>query len=37
MRRFPTNIISSIFRFEEKQLYKASDNASEVPSVDFSR
>jgi LemA protein len=36
-RRFPTNIISSIFRFEEKQLYKASDNASEVPSVDFSR
>lgn len=36
-RRFPTNIISSIFGFEEKQLYKASDNASEVPSVDFSR
>ena len=36
-RRFPTNIISSIFGFQEKPLYKASDNASEVPPVDFSR
>ncbi|GAA0084378.1 LemA family protein [Clostridium sp. CTA-7] len=36
-RRFPTNIISSIFGFQEKPLYKASDSASEVPSVDFSR
>ncbi|MDZ7542636.1 LemA family protein [Clostridium perfringens] len=36
-RRFPTNIISSIFGFQEKHLYKASDSASEVPSVDFSR
>lgn len=36
-RRFPTNIIASLFGFEEKPLYKASDNASEVPSVDFTR
>ena len=37
LRRFPTNIVASIFGFEAKPLYKASDNASEVPSVDFSR
>ena len=37
LRRFPTNIVASIFGFEEKALYKASDNASEVPSVDFTR
>ena len=37
LRRFPTSIIASIFGFEAKPLYKASDNASEVPSVDFSR
>lgn len=36
-RRFPTNIIASLFGFEEKPLYKASDSASEVPSVDFTR
>ena len=36
-RRFPTNIIASLFGFQEKPLYKASDGASEVPSVDFSR
>lgn len=35
LRRFPTNIIASIFGFEQMPLYKASDNASEVPSVDF--
>ena len=36
-RRFPSNIIASIFNFEEKPLYKASDGAKEVPSVDFSK
>jgi len=36
LRRFPSNIVASIFGFEQKPLYKASDNASEVPSVDFS-
>jgi len=35
-RKFPTNIIASLFGFEEKSLYKASEGASEVPSVDFS-
>ncbi|WP_308779578.1 LemA family protein [uncultured Clostridium sp.] len=37
LRRFPTNIVASIFGFEAKPLYKANDNASEVPSVDFTR
>ena len=36
LRRFPSNIVASIFGFEQKPLYEASDNASEVPSVDFS-
>lgn len=35
-RKFPTTIIASMFNFEEKPLYKASNGASEVPSVDFS-
>ena len=35
-KKFPTTIIASIFNFQEKPLYKASDGASEVPSVDFS-
>lgn len=34
-RKFPSSIIASIFNFEEKPLYKASEGASEVPSVDF--
>lgn len=36
-RRFPSNIISSIFGFQEKPLYKASEGAQEVPSVDFTK
>ncbi len=36
-RRFPTNMISSIFGFEEKPLYKASEGSQEVPSVDFTK
>lgn len=36
-RRFPSNIISSIFGFQEKPLYKASEGAKEVPSVDFTK
>ncbi|MBE6061702.1 MAG: LemA family protein [Clostridium sulfidigenes] len=34
--RFPTNIIASLFGFDEKPYYKASAGATEVPSVDFS-
>ena len=34
-RRFPTTIISSLFGFQEKPLYKASAGATDVPSVDF--
>lgn len=36
-RRFPTTIISSLFGFQEKPLYKASAGASDVPSVDFNQ
>lgn len=35
-RRFPSNIVSSLFGFVEKPLYKVSGGASEVPLVDFS-
>ncbi|MGG7177672.1 LemA family protein [Clostridium paraputrificum] len=35
-RRFPSNITASIFGFEERPLYKASEGANQVPSVDFS-
>lgn len=35
-RKFPSNIIASIFNFEQKPLYKASEGAETVPSVDFS-
>ncbi len=36
-RKFPNNIVSSLFAFEEKALYKASEGAQEVPKVDFSK
>ena len=35
-KSFPANIVASIFGFQEKSLYKASEGAQEVPSVDFS-
>ena len=35
-KSFPTNIVASIFGFQEKPLYKASEGAEQVPSVDFS-
>jgi len=36
-RSFPSNIISSLFGFQEKELYKASEGAKEVPKVDFAK
>ena len=36
IKKFPSNIMASIFGFKEKPLYKASEGAKEVPSVDFS-
>ncbi|AGX44206.1 LemA family protein [Clostridium saccharobutylicum] len=36
-RRFPSNIIASLFGFQEKTLYKASEGAKEVPPVDFTK
>lgn len=35
-KSFPTNIVASVFGFQEKPLYKASEGAEQVPSVDFS-
>ena len=35
IKKFPTNLTASLFGFEEKPLYKASEGAEEVPSVDF--
>lgn len=37
IKKFPTNILASMFNFDEKTLYKAADGASEVPKVDFNR
>lgn len=34
-RSFPTNLTASVFGFAEKPLYKASEGASQVPTVDF--
>ena len=35
IRRFPAAIIANIFRFEQKQYYRAAEGAKEVPKVDF--
>ncbi|KEI13915.1 LemA family protein [Clostridium novyi B str. ATCC 27606] len=37
IKRFPNSIISSVFRFQPKEYYKASEGAKEVPKVDFSK
>lgn len=34
-RKFPSNLTASMFGFEEKDLYKASEGAKELPTVDF--
>ncbi len=35
IRRFPTNIMASIFGFEKVEYFKAQEGAHEVPQVDF--
>lgn len=35
IRRFPTAIVASVFRFEQRQYYRAAAGAKEVPKVDF--
>ncbi|MEL7598264.1 MAG: LemA family protein [Clostridiaceae bacterium] len=37
IRKFPNSIIAGIFRFEQKDYYKASEGAKDVPKVDFSK
>ena len=34
-KKFPTNILAGMFGFESKEYFEASDNASEVPNVEF--
>lgn len=35
IKKFPTNLTASVFGFDERPLYKASEGAEQVPSVDF--
>lgn len=35
IKKFPTNLTASVFGFDERPLYKASEGADQVPSVDF--
>ena len=35
IKRFPTNIISGMFGFEEKEYFQATEGREEVPTVDF--
>ncbi|MGY0372898.1 LemA family protein [Clostridium sp. JNZ J1-5] len=37
IRRFPNSIIAGVFRFNQKEYYKASAGAKEVPKVDFTK
>lgn len=36
-RSFPSNIVASLLGFQEKALYKATEGAKDVPSVDFTK
>ena len=35
IRQFPDNIVASIFGFEKKAYFEASERAAEVPAVEF--
>ncbi|MBU5228083.1 LemA family protein [Clostridium senegalense] len=37
IKRFPGNIVASMFGFEEKQYFKAAEGATEVPKVEFNK
>ena len=37
VKKFPSSIVASLFGFDERPLYKASEGAKDVPSVDFSK
>lgn len=36
IRKFPSNIVASLFGFEKVSYFESSENASDVPTVDFS-
>lgn len=35
IKRFPTNIVSGMFGYDEKEYFQASEGSEEVPTVDF--
>ena len=35
IKRFPTNIVSGMFGYGEKEYFQASEGSEEVPTVDF--
>ena len=35
IKKFPTNLMASMFGFETKEYFEASENSKEVPSVNF--
>lgn len=37
IKKFPNTFIAGIFRFEEREYYKASEAAKELPKVDFTK
>jgi LemA protein len=37
IKKFPTNLLASMFNFTEKQYFQAASNAGEAPKVDFSK
>lgn len=37
IKKFPNSIFAGIFRFDEKNYYKAAEGAKEVPKVDFTK
>ncbi|MEK6265205.1 MAG: LemA family protein [Clostridium sp.] len=37
IKKFPGSVIAGTFRFGEKEYYKASESAKELPKVDFSK
>ena len=35
IKKFPTNILASMFGFEQKEYFEAKESATEVPEVEF--
>jgi LemA protein len=37
IKKFPTNLLASMFNFTEKKYFQAESGASQAPKVDFSK